>query len=190
MLSPIWGITTSVIANSPVKRVARPASQNRKSLPKCRARAGLHILRDRAARPVRAMDVTGFVSPHGTMYWKYRKSVETFSAKPCEETQRLRCTPMAAIFGLRRPRRRSASAMRALRCRNRPGCRSAPARCRGQRRRHRASIAQIQNRVADDLARTMISHIAAAVGFDELDPGAAKPSSGASRFSSCPLRRS
>jgi|HubBroStandDraft_1064217.scaffolds.fasta_scaffold12361_2 hypothetical protein len=32
------------------------------------------------------------------MYWKQLRSVETFSAKPCEVTHRLMCTPIAAIL--------------------------------------------------------------------------------------------
>src|SRR6266849_5210587 len=36
--------------------------------------------------------------PHGTIKSKYRKSVETLYANPCDVTHRLMCTPMAANF--------------------------------------------------------------------------------------------
>src|SRR5689334_6539120 len=36
--------------------------------------------------------------PHGTMRSKYRRSVETLSAKPCHVTQSRACTPIDAIL--------------------------------------------------------------------------------------------
>ena len=40
----------------------------------------------------------GSAMPHGTITWKCVRSVRTLNAKPCDVTQRERCTPTAPIF--------------------------------------------------------------------------------------------
>ena len=72
MLSPIWGITTSVMNMSPysctvVVRLTQSNSSSRNARPD-----DSRSLRPRLAsrRPAARMEVTGLVSPHGTMYWK------------------------------------------------------------------------------------------------------------------------
>ncbi len=63
MLSPIWGMTTSII-NSPVNHKISISRSNTR--PKFRVKAAITSARS-ASQPSTRMDVTGFVKPQGTM---------------------------------------------------------------------------------------------------------------------------
>src|SRR5215469_1302121 len=54
--------------------------------------------------------------PHGTIQSKYRKSVVTLYANPCDVTHRLRCTPSAANFSSRGARPTPAGASTQIPC--------------------------------------------------------------------------
>ena len=72
MLSPIWGITTSVIQIVSINAasvVASAISQS-KTASRSAAPALRSLPRARRASPAARMEVTGLVSPQGTMYWK------------------------------------------------------------------------------------------------------------------------
>ena len=73
MLSPIWGITTSVMSLLSFRSredgvleqhlAIENAAEMRRQFPG-------HFFQRRAARQAAAIEVTGLVSPQGTMYWK------------------------------------------------------------------------------------------------------------------------
>ncbi len=65
MLSPIWGITTSIISFSIIARsnIAREGAGN------LRRATGIPAARA-VVQPSARIDVTGCVKPHGTMYRK------------------------------------------------------------------------------------------------------------------------
>ena len=142
-----------------------------KTCPKCRINA-LFTSSVSAGTPIAAMEVTGFVKPHGTMYWKYSSPVETFKAQPCVETQRLRWTPMAPIL----PRSVQTPVKPAMR----PAFNIEIRQCVDQHLLDRAQecahialpIAQVHNRIAHDLPRPVVRDVAAAIGFHQLDAGA------------------
>ena len=142
--------------------------------PKCAASLGRTSSVRTARSSTRSSEVARLPAiPHGTIRSKYRRSVATLYAKPCEVTQRLRWTPRAASFssvaGLSDPD--------AVAIGNARGgdfeisCRAdhdflelldVPADVA-------AMLGKIKDGVADDLAGAVIGDVATAVGFVEGD---------------------
>ena len=108
--------------------------------------------------------------PHGTMRSKPRRSVVTLSANPWNVTHCFTWMPMLAIL---RP---------AVHTPVSPGCRSAaePERAqRGDERRLELAqvpvqvlpvLPEVEDRVADELARAVVGHVPAALDLGHLDP--------------------
>ena len=123
--------------------------------------------------------------PHGTIQRNGSRSLSALTAKPCVVTRRETCTPIDAI--LRPPVHTPVG-------RSPPPC-AAHALAR-ERRDDRAleraqvadHVADPHDRVADELARAVVGHAAAAVDVDDLDllrpeesPGRAGSSSAVER---------
>ena len=142
--------------------------------PKCAASLGRTSSVRTARSSTRSREVARLPAiPHGTIRSKYRRSVATLYAKPCEVTQRLRWTPRAASFSSvgGSPYPDAVAIGNARGGDFEISCRAdhdflelldVPADVA-------AKLGKIKDGVADDLAGAVIGDVATAVGFVEGD---------------------
>ena len=114
-------------------------------------------------------------SPHGTIQLNGSRSLSTFTANPCIETPRERWTPIDAIL-------RSPTQTPVNRC---PSCgRDRAADALVSERRHqrvlqqthvRHHVVDAHDRVADELAGTVVGDLPAPPGVDDVDPALEVP---------------